>query len=325
MTVLFFTSPIGLGHASRDSAIVKQLHKDIDVIFVSGGGAAKFLSQCGHTVLDVYRPPSFNIVSGRLQHKTIWLIQYLRYYYKCRRISLSIIRRYRPKIVVSDEDFAALAMYSGKKILITDVMETRFTHGLSGVLERSLNRRMMKMITKCNVVITPNVAPNHDNICNVGPIVRSINHSREYLRRRYSMNRKTILVTVGGTAAGKFLLDAMRPVAADISHTADTIFVGGPELGDPVTNLHEMIYAADVVVSLAGRSTIDEATYYGTPGIFIPISGHFEQEDNARQLGYVHADIHRIRDIMKKLQRPRIHTTTKGAQQAARLISQYLI
>lgn len=325
MTVLFFTSPIGLGHASRDSAIVKQLGRD-DVVFVSGGGAAKFLSQCGHTVLDIYRPPAFNIASGRLQHSMVWLIRYMRYYYRCRRLARDIIRQYMPKIVVSDEDFAALAVYNGKKILITDVMETRFTQGLSGILERKLNQKMMNMMAGCNMVITPNVAPNHNNIHNVGPMIRSIHHSREHLRKKYNMNKKTVLVTVGGTTAGRFLLDAMRPVAADISHVADTVFVEGPGLGRLVTDLHEMIYAADVVVSLAGRSTMDEAAFYGTPGIFIPISGHFEQEDNARQLGYVHADIHRIHEIIQeKIRQPRMQTTANGALRAAQLISQYLI
>ena len=50
-----------------------------------------------------------------------------------------------------------------------------------------------------------------------------------------------------------------------------------------VDNLHELIFAADLIISLAGKSTIDEANAYGTPGIFIPIKGHFEQEDNARR------------------------------------------
>jgi UDP-N-acetylglucosamine--N-acetylmuramyl-(pentapeptide) pyrophosphoryl-undecaprenol N-acetylglucosamine transferase len=33
-----------------------------------------------------------------------------------------------------------------------------------------------------------------------------------------------------------------------------------------VSNLHEYIYASDLVLSLAGRSTIDESRVYGTPG-----------------------------------------------------------
>ena len=43
-----------------------------------------------------------------------------------------------------------------------------------------------------------------------------------------------------------------------------------------------MFMHQDLVVSLAGRSTIDESRVYGTPGIFIPIKDHFEQEQNAK-------------------------------------------
>ena len=56
-----------------------------------------------------------------------------------------------------------------------------------------------------------------------------------------------------------------------------------------------MIFAADLLISLAGKSTIDEANAYGTPGIFIPIKDHFEQEDNAKEQGFVFDDIKRLR------------------------------
>ena len=45
-----------------------------------------------------------------------------------------------------------------------------------------------------------------------------------------------------------------------------------------VGNGHEYIKACDLIISLAGKSTIDESMVYGTPGIFIPIKNHFEQE-----------------------------------------------
>lgn len=333
MTVLFFTSPIGLGHATRDFAIAKQLRKenDIDVTFVSGSGAAKLLSEYGFRVLDVYEPPAFDVASGHLQHRTIWLIRYMRYYYKCRKAAKNIIQQHAPKAIISDEDFASLSAYDGKKILITDIMESRFTDGLSGMAERRLNRNMNNIISECDAVITPNAEPDRGNIHNVGPIVRPICNTRKHLRKKYNMTKKTVLVTVGGTAAGKFLLDAMKPVSECISDVADTVFVAGPALDSLVVNLHEMIYAADVVVSLAGRSTMDEANLYGTPGVFIPISGHFEQEDNAAKTGHTHGDVHRLHDIiLEALNRPHKSRTNRkdidfGARRAASLIFQHLI
>ena len=37
-------------------------------------------------------------------------------------------------------------------------------------------------------------------------------------------------------------------------------------------------FAADLVISLAGKSTIDESVVYGTPGIFIPIKNHLNKK-----------------------------------------------
>ncbi len=39
--------------------------------------------------------------------------------------------------------------------------------------------------------------------------------------------------------------------------------------------MHELVYASDLLISLAGRSTIGEANVYHIPAIFIPIRNHF--------------------------------------------------
>ena len=92
-----------------------------------------------------------------------------------------------------------------------------------------------------------------------------------------------------------------------------------------VNNLHEIIYAADVLVSLAGKSTIDEARHYGTPSIFIPIKGHFEQEDNAREEGFVFEDIECLdKLILEKLEEKRNPHIVGGAQQASEIIKNLL-
>ncbi|MEC9033347.1 MAG: glycosyltransferase, partial [Thermoproteota archaeon] len=64
--------------------------------------------------------------------------------------------------------------------------------------------------------------------------------------------------------------------------------------------LHEIIFAADLVISLAGKSTIDESVVYGTPGIFIPIKNHFEQEDNAKEMGFNFEDIFDLENLIRQ-------------------------
>jgi UDP-N-acetylglucosamine--N-acetylmuramyl-(pentapeptide) pyrophosphoryl-undecaprenol N-acetylglucosamine transferase len=86
--------------------------------------------------------------------------------------------------------------------------------------------------------------------------------------------------------------------------------------------MHDLVYAADLVISLAGRSTIDESMAYGTPGIFIPIKNHFEQEQNAARFGFKYEDIFRLEHLIKEKIGCRSNVVDiKGAARAAKIIS----
>ena len=92
-----------------------------------------------------------------------------------------------------------------------------------------------------------------------------------------------------------------------------------------MNNLHELIFASDLIVSLAGKSTMDEAKAYGTPGIFIPIKDHFEQEDNAKNEGFVFEDINRLDElILEKLEQKRNQIKTDGAKVASEIIKKLM-
>ena len=295
MNVLdFFSSPIGLGHVTRDIAIANNF-ENISTNFVSGNGAAKILKNLDFKVQDVYNPPSFIVENGTLKSPARWLWNYYQYYKDCKKISQKILQEDNPYLVISDEDFASLTVAQKMKIptvLITDVLETRFTKGLASFIEKKMNKSMQKIIKKCDIIILPENGNDQDNIRRVGPIVRQTNYSREELRKKNSFEKKTIVISIGGTDTGLFLIEKALDTISKINQDIEVILVSGPAISKKfenvrnlgfVDNLHELIFAADLLISLAGKSTIDEANAYGTPGIFIPIKGHFEQEDNARE------------------------------------------
>jgi UDP-N-acetylglucosamine--N-acetylmuramyl-(pentapeptide) pyrophosphoryl-undecaprenol N-acetylglucosamine transferase len=95
-----------------------------------------------------------------------------------------------------------------------------------------------------------------------------------------------------------------------------------------VQNIHEYIFAVDLVISLAGKSTIDECNVYGTPGIFIPIKNHFEQEERAKKLGFSFEDIYRLEEILEEylsnIGTRKKYRVKNGVSQAAQIISKYL-
>ena len=333
--ITFFSSPIGLGHVTRDIAIAQNLDRTIK--FVSGEGGPKLLSGYGFEAENLYKPPVFEIQNGTLKRPLRWLFNYYSYYKKCKEISLDIIEKENPKLVVSDEDFASLTMAQEKHlktVLITDILETNFARGIGSLIEIKMNKSMKKIMKKCNVIIVPEDGSDQDNIIRVGPIVRNTSFSREGLRKKFCFDRKTIVISVGGTNAGKFLIDKSIQVCKTLNLDADLLIVSGPALKISnegirnlgfVNNLHEIIFAADLVISLAGKSTIDEARSYGTPGIFIPIKGHFEQEKNAKKEGFSFEDIYRLDSLIPlKINEKRDPKMYDGAQRAAGMIKKLL-
>ena len=332
----FFSSPIGLGHVTRDIAIVKNI-KNISINFVTGSGAAEILRKLDYKIDDVYNPPSFIVENGILNNQTKWLWNYFQYYKNCKKISEKIIKINNSDLIISDEDFASLTVAQNLKIpniLITDVLETKFTKGIASLIERKMNKSMMNIIKKCDVVIIPEEGHDQGNIKRVGPIVREINFSREELREKFSFNKTTIIISIGGTDAGLFLIEKSIESILKIKQDIEIIVVSGPAISKKfsnvrnlgfVDNLHELIFASDLIISLAGKSTIDEAKAYGTPGIFIPIKGHFEQEDNAKTEGFIFEDINRLETLIsEKLEQKRNKINTNGAKLASEIIKKMI-
>jgi UDP-N-acetylglucosamine--N-acetylmuramyl-(pentapeptide) pyrophosphoryl-undecaprenol N-acetylglucosamine transferase len=338
---LFFTSPIGLGHASRDIAIAEKLKPvNNEILFVSGAWAFNLISNNGYSAFNLYRPINFYIHSGELKKSFIWLIKYLLYYKKCKMAVEEFLIKH-DGLIVSDEDFASIAIgekMDRKRILITDITETHFTGQIASIVERRMNKIMQRMIERCTHVIIPDYGDDKDNLVHVGPIVREVTADRNTLRKKFGFNKKTIILSSGGTDAGTFLIKRSLEAYKKLKNKLDIdlILVAGPlekltyspdfhNVG-LIDNLHEYIYASDLVISLAGRSTMDESIAYGIPGIFIPIKNHFEQEQGAKRLGYEHEDIFRMETLIEEKLNSQNKMTPyiNGAEKAAKLILQLL-
>ncbi|HEY7778008.1 MAG TPA: glycosyltransferase [Nitrososphaeraceae archaeon] len=342
--ILFFASPIGLGHATRDIAIceeLKSLSKE-KISVVTGSPAFDIFLDYGYSVENVYNPEKFDIDNLMQLHSPLkWLFKYYMYYRRCKQIASNFLNKNREGLIISDEDFASIAIgesQNRKRVVITDLLETHFVKGIFSPIESRMNKSMQNMLKKCNHVIIPDIGEDAGNISYVGPIVRKLsNPNRSQLRRKLGIEKRTILISVGGTSAGRYLIEKALSAYNNllVEMDIDLLVAMGPsisKLGDNATiyrnigfvhNLHEYIYASDLVVSLAGRSTIDESLVYGTPGIFIPIKDHFEQEQNARKLGYSYEDISRLETLMRETIETKRHCNTRlegGARNAAKII-----
>ena len=333
-----------MGHATRDAVVAERLRAWLgaDITFWSGGPATPFLRDLGWPVEDVYDPPPFRIVDGRLAAPLRWFLAYLRYYRTCREKHAARIKDIASfDLVVSDEDLAlgALCLDHGiPMVLVTDVLDIGFSRGLlKKAFAKLLQRSYQRLLDRCPLVLVPEDGPDRGSLHFIGPIVRPFSADRETIRESLGWSTPTVLVCGGGTASGAFLMErAMATFEALERVDLHMAVVGGPglSLASPasgievyafVRELQDWILAADVVVTLAGRTTIDEARAAGTPFIAIPLRDHFEQEETARRHGFSFADLRRLSELLEtKLSQPRRPIPAKGADRAVDAIIRFL-
>jgi len=88
-----------------------------------------------------------------------------------------------------------------------------------------------------------------------------------------------------------------------------------------VPDNQNLVACADLVVSTAGKSTIDEAAAAGTPIVVVPIRYHAEQERNAKALGYGPETRDRLAELLKeKIGARETPRNFGGGETASRLI-----
>jgi UDP-N-acetylglucosamine--N-acetylmuramyl-(pentapeptide) pyrophosphoryl-undecaprenol N-acetylglucosamine transferase len=338
LKILYGVSPIGLGHASRAVAVASKLReKGHEVEFATGEPASSFLTAYGYKVHDIVRAPVPFESDGKILFSALW---YARYWfgYRTSRTKMShVIDATKPDLVVGDEEFSSvsIALEKGlKQAIVTDERELGFAKSfLATRIEGRVMEWYANLQRSVSCLIVPDFGVDERNIHYVTPIVRERTMTREEVLSTHGLpsDARIITCSMSGSGIGRHLTEAaiqsFRRVNPD---RTVMVVVGGdahtaPENGvfhlGFVRDNQNLVAASSLVISLAGKSTIDEAQSYGVPIIAIPLRNHFEQERNATSIGFSYEDITRldslIVDYLKRTQRPRNY---QGASIAAELL-----
>src|SRR5207245_11489518 len=82
---------------------------------------------------------------------------------------------------------------------------------VSRLVEGPANFWASRIARGADLILAAESAPGWPNVRRIGPIVRAFSAPRETLREDFVFRKKTILVTVGGTGVGEFVLrEAVR-------------------------------------------------------------------------------------------------------------------
>jgi len=333
----------GLGHATRAVALARGLQAarpGLSFLFLGGSPALDLVIASGFDAMPLPPTPDWPAKDGVLGPVWRWYVDYARYV----RVASRFLERDADwsdcQFLISDSEFASVRVAMRRRVPVALVLNgTRHAFArdiVSRAVEAAGNAWFSRVARKADLVLTSDDPPPWPNARTIGPIARPFSRTREQLREDFVFRKRTILVTAGGTAIGRFLVDAAILAFQELRlDDTSMVVVGGPRLKVPSTpgvyaygfipNLHDMILAADLVVTTAGRSTVTEALAAGTPIIAIPPEGHAEQEAIARRLGYVHADVGRMRDlIVEKLAAPRGEPKQSDLGRAVAYLSDFL-
>jgi UDP:flavonoid glycosyltransferase YjiC (YdhE family) len=333
----------GLGHATRSVALARALverHEDLYFLFLAGSPALDFAVASGFDALTMPPAPDFPARDGVLQPVWRWYRDYARYLRTAGRFVRKEADWDYYRFIISDSELASVRDSVRHRVptaLILNEFARDFAKDpLSRPVEAFGNFWLSRLARRIDMILVVDRGPDWPNVHRIGPIVRPPSASREKLREDLVFRKKTILVTAGGTAIGAFLLKAAVE-AFQALHLEDTsmVVVSGPKLkANPapgvytygfLPNLQDFVLAADLVITTAGKGTVNEALAFGTPVIAIPPKGHAEAERNAATLGYRYEDAIRLRELIpEKLALGRLPPQPTGNEDAVRLLSDFV-
>lgn len=333
----------GLGHATRSVALARGLldgREDLYFLFLAGSPALDLVVASGFDALTMPPAPDFPVVEGVLRPVWRWYRDYARYL----RVAGRFMRREGDwdyyHYLISDSEIASVrdaVRHGVPTALIVNEFKREFAHDpLSRSIEGLGNFWFTSLARRVDLILVSDSGPDWPNIRKIGPIVREPSASRDQLREDFYFRKRTILVTVGGTSAGEFLLRASIRAFRELD-LPDTsmVVVSGPKLKADAApgvyvygflpNLHDYILAADLVICTAGKGTVNEALAFGTPLIAIPPKGHAEAERNARPLGFRFEDVSRLKELIaEKLETGRLPPVPTGNVQAVAHLRRFL-
>jgi hypothetical protein len=333
----------GLGHATRAVALARGLverRPDLYLFFVAGSPALDLIIASGFDALTSPPGPDWPAQDGMIHPVWRWYIDYARYLRVARRHLRAEADWASFRFLLSDGEVAFVreALRRGvPTAMIINTVRHDFAKDLpSRLLEGYGNFWFSRIARKVDLILAADEAPAWPNVRRIGPIVRPFSAPRETLREDLFFRKKTILVTTGGTGIGDFLVRAAMKAFRELNQDdASMVIVSGPKLKvEPapgvytfgfLPNLQDYVLAADLVITTAGKGTMNEALAAGTPVIAIPPKGHVEAERNAAALGYRYEDLGRLRELIpEKLALGRLPPQPVGNDEAVAYLLEFL-
>ena len=316
MKVLIMPCGIGIGHVSRCVTIAQKLQElGVEIAFASYGLGYEML-EAYHEYL-VFKLPDIKFygVAGELDIKYTAKKSidapfiFLKSIYQ----ESKIIKKFKPDIVLADSHFSLpiTARFLGVPcVMIQNELTLNFAslypqEKTIEYLESGLKKFVKDVCKLSKVIMVPDLPGSteipcklNNKVVHTGPFLKIKPQnmpSKENLRKKlgFENSERIVLVTVGGSNFGIELLEIIND-ASSLLDCDRIVIVTGPTINADfikesdkiikkkfLDNMMEWMKISDVIVSLAGHSTVMEVISLGIPNIIVPIDNHPEQLKNA--------------------------------------------
>jgi UDP-N-acetylglucosamine--N-acetylmuramyl-(pentapeptide) pyrophosphoryl-undecaprenol N-acetylglucosamine transferase len=339
--ILYGVSPIGLGHASRSAAVGLKLREmSVEPEFATGGPAVKFLQSYGFKVHEIVSEPVPSESGGEMKMASLWYVRYWFGYRSTSRRMAELITKLSPTLVVGDEEFSSVSIALQRGIrhaMISDELQLGFARGaLARRVEARVGEWYADLQRRVSNLLVPAFGTDGGNVHYMTPVTREVTRTREGERtdRGLPLGSKVVLFSSSGSGIGGFLLDRSLEAFQRVCTDGEVFATSGLRASHASGNVRDLgiirdnqnlIAASDLVISTAGKSTIDECVGSGTPIIAVPIRNHVEQERNAAELGFSFADLGKLAELIPKFMGKRTAPANYvGAQRTADYLASLL-
>lgn len=275
--ILYFSRGRGFSHAMNDILILKELTNINNQVSVL---VASYDKGYNYFLMHGFRP--FNL--GLRQNNELTIKAGLRIW--------SLIRKFKPDLVISDEVF--MALHITKALKIPSVL---ITHWFFETLSK--NHPMIPAVKKADHVIFVNTAQFHNipvdynvHLTFVGPVLRDFEYNlkdKKKAKKELGIGDKdkVILVTPGGRHSDRSkLLDVSVEAFKELKKENIKLILLTGELYDEYVNklsdddniiikdfdwkMDRLMVASDLVICKGTFSTTWELAFLGVPSISIP-------------------------------------------------------
>ncbi len=281
MRLLFLSSSVGLGHIVRDVYLSRFIGW-ANVTWITSGISLKYLEARKVKI----HPVSYDLEGLDRAVEDLFYDGRLKIGIDGVKGLYHIVKRnaYRLAAAVDFDDYDGLVADefweillmdnpSVKSIFITDFL--RFKPNKSSVLQLLiipyLNRSIYGRLRRFSARIYCGLKALHNQEFEFyGQIFTHDYEPRGHVK-------DSVLINLGGTSVGKPLLRRILPALRDLGLKFKVI--GSPKYFDP--NPLNQIFSSNLIICMAGYSSLIEISRFRKRAIIIPLAGDFEHIDNA--------------------------------------------